>query len=229
MPSLTTSGTPTANGDSTVTIDSTGSDRVKAPYSVLNATTGWFAARLVTPTVVAGVIEYVFGWRADASNYMNMYLGETAQGGEWRFVRSVAGASNEAHRGNQAAGTDDTVIAQWTGTTIGVSRMGSAWAAGTIADTHVVTFSGTFFDIGSRGDGSFQLGTKMYWCCAGTGTLTDADAAALYTAGNSDPNWQDIPGTVSFLWKCVDFTYEDSAPGAGGASSSQNVLMLGVG
>lgn len=226
MPTLTTSGTPTANGDSTVTVD--GSDRVQAPVALIDETQGWVAARLVIPTVGVGVLRHIFYWADDANNLIRFYLGENAQGGQWRlFRRNTAGApAGDASTTTGTAGADATIIGAWTSTQMKVSRDGAAFA--TQSATNIPTLADTTLEL-LQADAGNPLNTKCYWMAMGTGTLTDSDASTINAFGNSDPNWQDIPGTITFLWKCVDFTYEDTAPGAGGAASSQNLLMLGVG
>jgi hypothetical protein len=209
MPTLTTSGSPTVNGDSTVTIDST--DRVQAPIALTDETQGWFAARCVIPVVEAGLIKTIAYIWDDTSNYVRCYLGETAQGGQWRIWRTATGqtAGNDALIATGTPGNDATIIGAWTSTEVKLSKDGGAFDVE--ANTNIPTLSATLWDIGSRG-ASHPLGTKLYWYAAGTGTLSDSDASTIHGFGNTDPDWGDFPigAELTLLWKCDDFTYEDT-------------------
>lgn len=228
MADLTTSGSPTLNGNSTVTIDSTGSDRVRAPIALVNATQGWFGIRFVAgATTTDGRI--LFSWQPDADNMINCWHGSTAASGFYRMYRQATGGGTaDAISGANPVSGDHTFIGKWTATQIGASIDGEAFHL--VSNDSIPTLSGSYFDIGRLGDVANQgwIDNAIYWCAAGTGTLTDAEALTIHNYGNADPNFVSFPGTITFLWKCVDFTYEDSAAPAGG-NQSRYLLTLGVG
>jgi hypothetical protein len=56
------------------------------------------------------------------------------------------------------------------------------------------------------------INSGVHWVAAGSGVLTDADAAALHAFGNTDPSWGFVPGSPTFLWSCVNTNYLDAAP-----------------
>lgn len=201
---------------------------MQAPLALINSTQGWFAVRWTAAALIASTGRRLFSWYPDGTHQLEVYQSSIAQSFGVRMARtSPGGSSADALDANPTSG-DHTTIGKWTSTQIGMSTDGAAFTL--VANTFIPTFSGTYFDLGRLGTSATGwLGTPMYWCAAGTGTLTDADAATIHANGNSDPLWQNMPGTITFLWKCVDFTYEDAAPGGGAASSSQNMTMLGVG
>lgn len=211
MPILTTEGTPTLNGNSTCTINSTDSDRVLAPINLIDESQSWFAARVVCPTVHASLLRHTFSWKVDSNNHIIIYLGNSGQSGSWRLKRMNAASSNEASTSHGTEGADTTVIGRWTATQLAISRDGASFA--TQADTNIPDLAAGDFDIGQSIVLNY-LGTALYWCAAGTGTLTDSDASTIHAFGNADPAWVHFPPTaqITFLWTADTFYYQDTGP-----------------
>jgi hypothetical protein len=210
MPTLTTSGSPTFNGDSSCTIDATGPDDVTAPASLLNSSQHWFAARITTtfastadPYAGGDFRIYQFGIDTDQTSIFFLVATDV-----WAARRTVANSAADAASGAQtfSAGAKFTLIASPTSTQTRLSVNGAAFiatakAAGAITDTT--------FHIGNRADGTRAAACAYYWAAAGLGALTDADAAALHANGDSDPPWGSLPAQPTFLWTANNTTYFD--------------------
>jgi hypothetical protein len=128
--------------------------------ALTDETQGWFAARVINPTVEAGILKHVFTFGDDASNLLRFYKGETAQGGRWRLNRLNAGAGVEVDITNGTTGADLTIIARWTATTVALSNDGAVFTS--VGNTTIPTVAATTFDVGQRAAAN-HLGTKMYW------------------------------------------------------------------
>lgn len=209
MPSLTTSGSPTFNGDS-CTINATGSDRVSCPdVTLLNQTQMWFAIRAKLGFASTDANERSF-WRygPDTNNELFLQYGPAA-GNLTAGRDGVGGAGQPVISGlSFLINTDHTMIGAFTASLNLVSWDGAAFVS--TANSKVADMTGlTLWDIGQRGY-SFTgiIDSDVYWAAAGLGVLTDADAAAIHAFGNTNPDIFSFPGKPTFLWKAVDATYE---------------------
>lgn len=187
--------------------------RIQQPVSGLfTATQGWVVARVLPgfPSTIDG--KEVFEW--GDSTIKNIAVGwTTGSGGTW-FVRrrnndspAVAATSDSF-----SAGTSRTVAAQWGATTQAVSANGGSFSS--VANTSIPTLSATSADIGKRGTGNdLWLSGNVLWYATGSGTLTDADAAALNGFGNTPPTPNALSAALSpaahptSLWPAVDTSY----------------------
>lgn len=224
MPALTTTGSPTLNGDSSCTIDQTGSDHVTAPVGTLDETQSWWAMRFRAGESMATMAArsptpVFFDW-ADASGTWILAFVEGDQ--SVRLLRANGGVGAVVSKAaTWSVGGDVTVVFQWTATLTKVSVNGSAFT--TVANTNIPTLADTTFDIGSLSDATRQINSAVWWAAAGTGSLSDADAATLSGFGNTDPAFASVPGTPIFLWKADDFNYETTAAGAPGNTVTPQV------
>jgi hypothetical protein len=216
LPTLTTSGTPTFNGDSTCTINSTGSDRVQPPDTVLDETQGWVAERVKIPWNGASApvaFPAFFRYALTGSDMILSYYQRAA--GTWSAKYVSAGVTRADFNYATAApvaGDDVTLISAWTSTAIKGSHNGAAFVSSAVATPILV--AATVVDIGSEAGANWP-DAIFYWVAAGGGTLSDADAATLHGFGNTDPGWNTLPGSPTFLWAADDTSYLDplSFPG----------------
>lgn len=227
MPTLSTSGSPTLNGDSTCTINSTGSDRVYTTSVSLGSYTQMWVAMRCTPSwdTSAAVEHTFFRYAFDTNNELFVQYGAAA--GSLAVGRDGSGGvgGQIASGPVWAVGDNITLIAYWTASEIGFSYNGGNFETAT--NSRNTFTAATAIDFGQRGySATGFVDAKYHWAAMGTGTITTADAAALHANGNSDPSFATLPGSPSFLWKCVDFTYEDSAAPASG---TRRMTLLGVG
>ncbi|MCR4340766.1 MAG: hypothetical protein NUW01_12870 [Gemmatimonadaceae bacterium] len=213
MSSLTTSGSPTFNGDSTVTIDSTGSDRVRAPASLLDETQCWMVARIKGFASTDVTVRRIVSFADDGNNRLELLWDGSA--GRFRSFRESGGLGTAANAPVTAfAATDGLTVAfKVTATQIGCSLNGAAWTLA--ANTTIPTLAATLFDIGRYSPGATDwLGVPLYWLLCGTGTLTDAELAAIHAFGDTDKAPEDVaevaPSSVcTFAWPCDTAAYLD--------------------
>jgi PKD repeat protein len=215
MPALTTSGSPTFTGGYCL-IDSTGPDIVTGPASLLNSTQAWIALRVEMPwanTSPPVASPIFFQWGTNTSNRFYLaYFNGTAN---WGCQRISGGASGGAVSiaDSWSANTARTLVFAWTATQIKLSVNGAAFV--TLADANIPTITAAFgLGSGDPVTTARQAGAKIHWAAAGSGTLSDANAATLHGFGNTDPAWGSVPGTPTFLWYADDATYLDAAPPA---------------
>lgn len=224
MPTLVTHGSPTLNGDSTCTVNSTGSDQVEALATGMNTTQGWFAARLkmgYANTQNNGGDLYWAMWADDINNYIYAaWRNNDGGAGAWSFGRKSGGAGTEGSwlADTFAANAHRTIIMRWDATTWAGSLQGAAFSA--LGNTNIPTIADTFFNIGSSNVPSSQLNSDFYWFAWGAGTLTDADATAINALGDTDPALASFApaASVQGVWPCNSFDY--SASWALGTTSS---------
>ena len=210
MPVLTTSGSPTFNGDGSCTIDSTGSDIVQGPSNLLNPAQMWFAARVRIGFASTDVTNHrFFTWGPDTNSELFIEWTTSSQVGTGRD-KAGSGGEQQVIPGAFSINTDHTVVGTWTATLTNVSWDGAAFAAG-VSNTNTDTPVGnrSVFDIGCRAYTPANWGPFTYWwVAAGTGTLADADAATLNAFGNTDPTLDALPGNPTFLWTCDDTSFQ---------------------
>jgi hypothetical protein len=166
--------------------------RAQAPAALLNATQAWFAFRVAPGWATsqeahggAGA-DYLLDWRDDANNLLGLYYDEATN--TWNMARKAAAAGSPAVSAAVTLATDTatTVIGAVTATQAKVSVDGGAFAA--VANTSVPTLAASIFDLLSQA-GASHFDGRVLWFACGTGTLTDADAAALFALGNTDPGF----------------------------------------
>jgi PKD repeat protein len=218
MPTLTTSGSPTFAGGACL-IDTTGSDRVYTTGAGVGVAVaqGWVAIRLrmkVANTSFAAA-PYVFFWGPEphGGHYIALLYNPTLTRWEVNRIQASDGTSGANVTDTFAADTYVTLIAAWTATGVKLSLDGAAFA--TASNSRNPTISGAnpadFGSIQGQATGR-QINAEVYWAAAGSGTLTDGNAATLHGFGNTDPAWGSLPGTPTFLWYADDATYLDAAP-----------------
>jgi hypothetical protein len=213
MPDLILSGSPTFNGDSTCTINATGSDRVSCPdVKVVNALQMWIAMRVKPSWSSADASERsFFRFGPNTNDELFIQYGPTAA--DWACGRDGTGGGvggGPVHVGSivHAAGDSLTVIGTWTPSNIGLSINGAAVVV--LATNQVSVMTGlTLWDIGQRGY-SFTgiIDSDIHWVATGLGTLTNLDVAAIHALGNTDPRKSQFPAAVSFLWTAESATYQ---------------------
>lgn len=211
MPSLTLTGSPTFNGDSTCTID--GTDRVQAPATLVSTVQAWFAARVTTGFAFDTVGDKILsGWTSPSfgEELVVYYRASTDQ---WVTLRRITGVSTRASSAAQTflTGTTHTIVGTWSATEIKISIDGGAFVSAGVSG--VLPAFEALFEIGSEGGGG-QANAAFLWACGGTGTLSDADAATIHAFGNSDPPIVVLPGTPTWRWSAESSTYEVPAAGA---------------
>jgi hypothetical protein len=120
----------------------------------------------------------------------------------FHLERHLGGAGTTAASAAQtfSTGAIRTVIYAWTATDLRISVDGGAFV--TTANT-TIPGQATLY-IGSdqvQGNGSNRQGDSDYlWVAGGTGTLSNADAAAIHGFGNTDHPQGDFPGQATFAW-----------------------------
>lgn len=96
-----------------------------------------------------------------------------------------------------------TVIGAWTATTVRLSNNGAAFVSA--GNANIPTVGGTVYIAGT---GVQVLDSDAFWFACGTGTLSDADAAAIHAWGNSDPPPGLFPpaADLTMIWRAIDST-----------------------
>lgn len=152
--------------------------RAQAPATLLNATQCAVAFRVAygfPSTATRTNPCYLLDWRDDANNLLGLWL-DTAN--KWNAGREAGGAGSPAVSAAQTFATDDkaTVIFACDSGHVKVSVNGGAFTS--VANTSIPTLAATLADLGSQAATS-QLDGRVLWAAVFTGTLSDADAAAL--------------------------------------------------
>jgi hypothetical protein len=192
--------------------------RVRAPSSSLNATQGWFATRFrmgfaststTALAAAAGESLRLAAWQDDANNRVVLTLNGSNQ---LALTRTSGGGGGGAVSTAQTfnAGGMMTVVGKWDSGNVYISVNGGAFVSA--ANTNIPTLAATTFDIGSDSGSLAFVDSDNMWTAAGTGTLSDADAAALNRLGNSDPslagiNTIDSAATPTFAWNAESTAY----------------------
>lgn len=178
--------------------------RVQVPVAgVIDETQGWLAARLRMDwvnTADPSGNPVVFDWRDDASNLLQLRFDTAAD--QWELQRRNGGGTGEAAKADTfSLGDAVTVIAAWTATTLKVSVDGSVFT--TAAAANIPTLAASTLDIGSVAGTSEHIDADVFWAACGTGTLADADAAAIHANGNPEPTPGLFPDAadLTMIWK----------------------------
>lgn len=205
---LTVTNVAFAGGGAAITAAAV--SRVQAAASLLNGTRGWAAARLV-PTWngpdKAGAFPWLFDWNnGTTSNRVLLYYNGPLQ--QWSIQRDGSGGATgigQAHV--PVAGTPVTVIGAWTATQIAVSVAGAAFT--TWPNTHLPAGLLALFDIGSAQGAAGWIDATVLWAACGSGTLTNADAAAIQAAGSDERALAaaiPVAAALTAIWPADDTT-----------------------
>jgi hypothetical protein len=87
---------------------------------------------------------------------------------------------------------------------VAISLGGVAFTS--VSNASIPVLSATLFDIGSRA-ASLWIASDVHWFACGTGTLTDADAAAIHAFGDTDKAPSQFPGACTMVWPCNSTGY----------------------
>jgi len=98
-----------------------------------------------------------------------------------------------------------TVIGAWEAANLKVSDNGSVFTA-TGSRSEEPVLAASTLDVGSGGTvaANKEIDGRFLWVAFGTGTLTDADAAAIDAFGDQPPGFGSMPGTCTGIWNAVD-------------------------
>ena len=233
------------SGGSTATHNAS---RVQAPVSLIDETQGWIACRIRMGFAVAnepgggaGNLK-IMDWRDSATEGLLLYYSEGSN--IFQMLRRSGGVSVGANSPVQSfvAGDVITFVAAWEAGRTRLSINGGAFANTNGAG--IPTLSATLFNIGVEEGGTAQhINSDVFWFACGTGTLTDADAAAIHAFGNTDPTLSTeqaiargygtldtIPGSPTMLWPADTTTYytADTTTAAGGDYPAARQHIVGV-
>jgi hypothetical protein len=181
---------------------------------VLNATQGWVAARLRpgwawNADPLGGNRPQMWSWMVDGSNKLQAEYDPAAD--FWSFTRVSGGSGSSATTtsGSFTAGSSHTLTSTWTATLTAISLDGASFGAGT-ANTQIPAGLPATWVIGARQIGAppdRQFDGDFLWLIAGSGTLSDADAATIHGFGDTDPDISLIPGAVTMFWAATSDDY----------------------
>ncbi len=185
--------------------------RVQGPGSVLSKTQSWVATRVrmghanTQPGQTGRIRLFTWGPNTNEEIWLDYEYGSAS----FRVGRETANAGAVASVARTFARDELlTVIATWTSTTLKLSINGAAMGAGAANSNAPTLEAATQFDVGQRGYSAQDwLNGDVLWFATGSGTLADADAAAIHAFGNSDPTIASFPGTPTSLWQANDATY----------------------
>ena len=190
--------------------------RAQIPVSGLfTATQGAVFSRLrmgyPSASVTTGT-PYVFDYKDNANNAVSGFFDESAN--NWvtrRFASDVGTVATVAN--TFTTGDSRSVAHQWSATAVAMSLGGAAFVSA--ADTNIPVLVATTVDIGRQTTSAVNfLSGNVLWFATFAGTLTDADAAALDSFGDTPPTPELLMATVSraaeltSLWACVDGTFQ---------------------
>ena len=181
-----------------------GAPQAVIPSGLLSSTQGWIALRLRVgfPSIfTSDQIGYpiLFSWIHTVSPLVRIVCFWLASSGYWAIQRDntisvYVGSAVDSF----ATGDKRTVVFAWTATEIKVTFNGQNFV--TLSNTDVFTTS-TQPEIGRDTlVGNTLVNSDVLWACGGTGTLTNANAAAIHAFGDTDPALSALPGTATFVW-----------------------------
>lgn len=169
--------------------------RVRQPVADLfTATQGWVCTAFA-PGVLAADIQtgaYIFSYYDDDDNRLDAYYDTQPA---IIFLRYASGAGSTDGIVEPAWDAGNVLsIAAWTATAIKTS-IGGNFTAGT-ANNNIPTIASTVVDIGTKAGVQFPIDGRILWRATGSGTLTNADAAALNTLVDVVPTWAQVKGVL---------------------------------
>jgi hypothetical protein len=121
-----------------------------------------------------------------------------------------------------SAGDSRTVIFAFEPTRIRVSGQGRAFTS-TAAAPDIPSLATDTFEIGSDQINNSHLSGSILWVAAGLGALTDANATTLHGFGDTDPSFDQLPGSPTFLWTCDSTTWQDGVAASFTAASADSL------
>lgn len=185
--------------------------RVQAPASFLSATQGWVAVRVkmgVSESALTGVHPF-FSWGNPAVSGYELRGGS----GGVDFIAPAYGDLVPASP-SWSAGDTLTLIAYWkpTSPTLGLSVNGASFNTGGAGSYASIPQS--LFDLGGRYTQNGWADADVLWFAAGTGALTNSDAATINAWGNNDPARSSFPASAqaTMVWSGTGSTGPEVAP-----------------
>lgn len=176
---------------------------VRAPSSLLSVTQSWVAFRVRTGWGATEPIAAprVFSWSTVWDNLINIQRGSDALVQIKNDASGGAASQTASATLVWTAGASSTIVGKWDAAAIYIAANGSAFASAARSEIPDLTAATTFF-IGRDAVFSASLYGDVLWFACGTGTLTDADSALLYSWGNADPQWSWFPASAQLtgLW-----------------------------
>lgn len=202
---------------------------VTMPVALLNETQGWIALRLrpgwgsTTEFYGGAGFPVWFGWGTPGGDYISLHYREPYNQ-VWfdRLAGGGGGTAAVAHA--PTIGTPVTIVCAWTATAVKLSIGGAAFTSA--AATAIPSLSAISPVIGGWPAHEARYAGDILWAATGTGTLTDADAAALAALGNTDPTTTTLPSTAALtaVWPAdtssftaTAYTYLQDGPLLGAA------------
>ncbi|OGD03615.1 hypothetical protein A2989_02955 [Candidatus Amesbacteria bacterium RIFCSPLOWO2_01_FULL_48_25] len=212
--SLCTSGV-TYNADSSANI-SRSSDSAQLPETnLINPTQGWVAVRMKVgfPSTTTLSPDPII-WDMSESDPKDLFVYYDVGTDQFHFARN-SGSGGTIHASatqSFSIGDTKTIIAAWTPTQLKISVDGNQFVT---TSTSSIPAQAPFL-IGStlvQGSGR-QPNSDYYWVAAGTGTLSDTQAAQIHSFANSDHPRADFPGSATFIWwaKSDQYNTDSAAP-----------------
>ncbi|MBI4034339.1 hypothetical protein HY380_00405, partial [Candidatus Saccharibacteria bacterium] len=188
---------------------------VDSSVSSIDETQSWVAIR-IRPNWASGTgpssYPTLFKWADSGTERIIGY--EISSSGSVVIERNSGGTNGIATKTgvSHTSGQLRTVIFAWTSSAVKVSVDGSAFTSA--AQAVPPTLAASTFKLGY---GDETSDSDILWTATGTGTLSDADAAAINRYGNSDPNVADLATTATsstptFVWKADNSNYQDTNP-----------------
>jgi hypothetical protein len=187
--------------------------RVRAPSALVTAPQGWFASRIIMHGDTTSGFPGFFEWRKADGSAVEQILCYYAIADHRFHVKLVTGnvvnADSSAGFGvvSNAEGTLHTVIFAWEASRLRLSIDGSSFGNVPLTANVIAASMDTIFDIGTQ-RGLSALCSDFPWAASNTGTLTDANAAAIAALPNTNPNFGSLGIPVTMVWPAVDATYE---------------------
>ena len=175
-----TYATPFVDTEGATASRSTG--RMQLPAMSISMDQGWYAARLrMDMNASSNADLYIAQLYIDSTHRLAMHV----NGSNWTIDSINGGTTDTASTASSFSGAGTTggvlenVVFKWTSTTIGVSVNGNPFV--TASRSAITSDTLATIDVGSN-NGANQLNGDTRWAGAGSGTLTDTDAASLNTA-----------------------------------------------
>lgn len=210
--------------------------RVQGPVSLIDETQAWLAMRVRmgwASTACPTTDPNFFLWGENSGNDSLQLLWNVATQ-SWRIGRASAAVFTVADIATTAFAAGDllTLVFKWVAARLDLSVNGGVFAG--VAGANIPVLAATTFDIGSSGTvlaGSREIDSEILWVAAGTGTLSDADAAAINAFGNTDPGIAAFPGQAKMMWPAVTSEYLEKsavlAVAGGGIGVQTRDFVLG--
>jgi hypothetical protein len=175
---------------------------VTAPSRVLSKSQGWFAFRYRIHDVTSGESLGLAEFNNDSSNNFTLGYNAPTGSGDGAIQLSDSGITGIINKTVTAPvdGTIITIVGAWLSDgTIKLSVNGSVFSTSNPGASRTGTYNN--FIIGTNAAISSIANGEFLWVAAGTGTLSDADAATIHAKGNTDDstNWPSL-SAATFFW-----------------------------